>query len=81
MPQPSRTCFYGVSSKAAYYSLSACYLKTFLTALNLRHNHHCHHIIISVSTHLYGHILSTKIIYLTQYLEDISIHFELFQDH
>ena len=29
MPRPSRTCAFGVSSKAAYYSLSDCYLKTF----------------------------------------------------
>ena len=30
---PSRTRTFGASSKAAYYSLSVCYLKTFLTAL------------------------------------------------
>ena len=29
MPRPSRTCAFGASSKAAYYSLSPCYLKTF----------------------------------------------------
>ena len=29
MPQPSRTCAFGTSSKAAFYSLSTCYLKTF----------------------------------------------------
>ena len=29
MPRPSRTCAFGASSKATYYSLSACYLKTF----------------------------------------------------
>ena len=29
MPRPSRTCAFGASSKAAYYSLSACYLKPF----------------------------------------------------
>ena len=29
MPWPSRTCALGASSKAAYYSLAACYLKTF----------------------------------------------------
>ena len=29
MPGPSRTCAFGASSKATYYSLSACYLKTF----------------------------------------------------
>ena len=29
MPQPSRTCAFGASSKAAYYSLPASYLKTF----------------------------------------------------
>ena len=29
MPWPSRTCAFGMSSKAAYYSLTACYLKTF----------------------------------------------------
>ena len=35
MPQPSRTCAFGVSSKAIYYSLPASFLKTFcfLTAL------------------------------------------------
>ena len=33
MPQPSRTCTFGASFKAAYYSLSACYLKNFLRAL------------------------------------------------
>ena len=30
MPQPSKTCAFGASSKAAYYSLSAYYLKTLL---------------------------------------------------
>ena len=29
MPWPSRTCAFGASSRAAYYLLSACYLKTF----------------------------------------------------
>ena len=29
MPLPSRTCAFGASYKAAYYSLSACYLNTF----------------------------------------------------
>ena len=29
MPRPSRTCAFGASSKAAYYSLSTCFLKTF----------------------------------------------------
>ena len=29
VPWPSRTCVFGASSKAAHYSLSACYLKTF----------------------------------------------------
>ena len=29
MPRPSRTCAFSASSKAAYYSLSAYYLKTF----------------------------------------------------
>ena len=29
MPGPSRACAFGASSKAAYYSLSAYYLKTF----------------------------------------------------
>ena len=29
MPCPSRTCALGVSSKATYYSSSACYLKSF----------------------------------------------------
>ena len=29
MPWPSRTCAFCASSKAAYYSLSGCYLKTF----------------------------------------------------
>ena len=29
MPLPWRTCVFGANSKAAYYSLSACYLKTF----------------------------------------------------
>ena len=29
MPRPSRTCAFGASSKAAYYSLLTCYLKTF----------------------------------------------------
>ena len=29
MPRPSRTCAFGASYKAAYYSLSACYLKIF----------------------------------------------------
>ena len=29
MPRPSKTSAFGASSKAAYYSLSACYLKTF----------------------------------------------------
>ena len=29
MPRPSRTFAFGASPKAAYYSLSACYLKTF----------------------------------------------------
>ena len=29
MPRPSKTSAFGASSKATYYSLSACYLKTF----------------------------------------------------
>ena len=29
MPQPSRTCALGASSKATYFLVSACYLKTF----------------------------------------------------
>ena len=29
MPRPSKTCAFGASSKAAYYSLSACYWRTF----------------------------------------------------
>ena len=33
MPRPLRTCAFGESSRATYYSLSARYLKTFLTAL------------------------------------------------
>ena len=33
MPWPLRACAFGASSRATYYSLSACYLKTFLTAL------------------------------------------------
>ena len=37
MPRPSRTYTFGASSKAAYYLISACYLKTFLKDLEILH--------------------------------------------
>ena len=37
MPWPSRTCAFGASSKAAYYSLSACHLKTFWPPCSIHH--------------------------------------------
>ena len=38
MPRPSKTCAFGASSKAAYYSLSACYWKTFWQPWVLKFN-------------------------------------------
>ena len=35
---PSRTCAFGASSRSAYYSLSACYVKTFWQPCNKSHN-------------------------------------------
>ena len=50
MPRPSRTCAFGASYKAAYYSLSACYLKTFW---QLWHVIHCHpHFLLTIITHV-----------------------------
>ena len=59
MPRPSKTCAFGASTKDAYYSLSACYWKTFWqpwklvlkVALKKSRNFHLEHFVMKNSTH------------------------------